>query len=312
MTGAGNADVVEISDTTVRLADGRKVAVWRTGPATPVEPRRIAIVAPGFARRMRHTAAIARYLVDNGFVVYRCDYANHVGLSDGDIWNFTIGATYDSLLALHEHALETEQTQDVVFIASSLSARTCFRLAAQRSGISGIAALVGVVDTRYTLERVFEFDHGARHPAEIGDEEFVSFEGKRIQSRPFSENWRDGGWLNVEDTELDLARAGCPVVNFCGSSDDWIDIAEVRRVFALGDSSRRVVELPFVEHELSRNPVAAQTILRELTRCALEFTGAADGVEIVETPFTSLAAQIPYERKFETSHEGHLRDFPEL
>lgn len=293
-------DVVEIRDTVVSLPNGRRLTVWRTGADTPAQPRRVAIVAPGFARRMRNVAPIARYLVDNGFVVYRCDYLDHVGLSDGDIWEFTLTGMYESLAALHAYVLEAERVAPMI-VSASLAARVCFRLAAEKAEISGIAAVVGIVNTRYTLERVFEHDYSAQAPEEYAAEEFASFEGKKIQCRRFTADWRDGTWLDVQDAELDIARAQCPIVNFCGSSDDWIDVAEVKRAFDRGNDSRRVVELPFVEHELSQNPVAAQTIFREVTRCALEFAGAEDSSHIAETPFTSLAAQVPYERNIEAT-----------
>lgn len=298
MHDAQDMDIVEVRDAAISLPNGRRVAIWRSGADSPAQPGRVAIVAPGFARRMRNVAPFARYLVDNGFVVYRCDYVDHVGLSDGEIWDFTLTGMYESLAALHAHVVEVERAAPAI-VAASLSARACFRLAAQKSEIAGIAAIVGVVDTRYTLERVFEHDYSAQAPEEYGEEEYAFFEGKKIQCRRFTGDWRDGGWLDVEGAENDIANAKCPIVNFCGSSDDWVDVAEVKRVFDRGSSSRRVVELPFVGHELSKNPVAAQTILREVTRSALDFTGAEDTRHVVETPFTSLAVQVPYERNVE-------------
>lgn len=297
MTLTQHAGALEVTEFGVASPDGRNIAVWRTGPAGPVTPGRVAIVAPGFARRMRHMAPVARYLVENGFVVYRCDYIDHVGRSDGDIVDFTISGMYASLRAVHEHVLRAEDTEDVVYVAASLAARPCIRLAAEESGVAGIVGIFGVVNTRYTLARVFGFDHGGRALEEIGPDEHVMFEGKHINNLRFSYDWYHNDWLDVAGTVRDVERLTCPIVNICGSADDWISVAEVKEVLAAAGGFRRVIELPYVEHEVSKNPVAGQTVLREVTRCGLEFV--ADGVpvpEVLEPSFADLAGQIPYER----------------
>lgn len=306
MTDKKGEDVAQIQDTVLQLSDGRKMAVWRSGPEKPAEPGRIAIVAQGFCRRMRHMAALSRYLVDNGFVVYRCDYVDHVGLSEGNVFDFKLGGSiYNSVARLHDYVLETTGVQDVVLIAASLAARAAFRLAAERTGIAGIIGIVGVVNTRYTLHRACGVDFGSREPEDWG-EELSNFEGKKTLLRTFTREWRDGHWMEVAHTLQDLRKITCPVVNFCGTSDDWVDVEEVKQVFGQSESNCKVVQLPYVEHELKRNPVAAQTILREVTRCALQFAGAPENVNVIETSFLTLAEQIPYERRFEIQKEGQL------
>ncbi len=294
----------EITQLTVNLPDGRPITVWRTGDNAD-NPRRVAIVAPGFMRRMRSTALTARLLADNGFVVYRCDYADHIGLSSGDIWDFTLGTMYESLVALYQLVLAKEESAPVM-VAASLAARSAFRLAAEHQEIAGIAAIVGVVDTQFTFTKVFGEDFSPLIGVEIGDERSAVFEGKEIHGRTFLRDWAEGRWLSVADTQADLSRAGCPIVNFCGTSDDWVDMATVTEVFGAGTGLRRIVQLPFVGHELAKNPVAAQTILREVTRSALHFTGSPQDIAVIDVPFPTLAAQVPYERRFEAAHLGRL------
>jgi alpha-beta hydrolase superfamily lysophospholipase len=295
-------EAVEVTARRITTADGRGIVVWRTGPECPA-PGRVALVAPGFARRMRHLAAAARYLVDNGFVVYRCDYLDHIGLSDGEIRDFTLSGMYSTLDAVLAHVRAAERVDGAVLVAASLAARPSFRLAASTGAVRGIIGLVGVVNPRFTLARAFGADHGARAPDDFDADEYIKFENKKIHCRTFAEDWHSGGWLAAEDTVRDLARVRCPVVNFCGSADDWVSVAEVKEVFAEAGGPARVVELPFVEHELSRNPVAGQTMLREITRCALEFGTGADpaAIEVAEPGFTELVSQIPYERTLEKS-----------
>lgn len=299
--GAGAGRVREISPERIEMPDGRGLVTWRNEPEGGDRERRVAVVAPGFARRMRHVAGLARALVDNGVTVYRCDYIDHVGLSDGQIWDFTLTGMYDSLRALVANVRDVEGLDtELVVVASSLGARPALRLAARHpDGIAGLVNVVGVVDTRYTLRRVFE-DDLSRYPAEHwGPADYVEFEGKRINALRFRKSWLEDGWLDTAETEREITAVSCPIVNYCGSSDDWVEVAEVKRIYGVGGSgARRVVELPFVEHDLARNPVAAQTVLREVTRSTLTYVGAGTD-DIAETSFLDLAVQLPYERRFE-------------
>jgi pimeloyl-ACP methyl ester carboxylesterase len=295
--------IAEVSPRTVSTSDGRRIAVWRTGPDVPVSPGRVALVAPGFARRMRHMAHAARYLAENGFVVYRCDYVDHVGLSEGEIGHCSIGDMYDTLVAVHGYILDAEQVDSAVIIAASLGARPSFRLAATVGRVSGIVGIVGVVNARYTLNEAFGVDYGGRGPDDWGDDDSVEFESKLIHGRQFVENLRADDWLDAASTMRDLAGVGCPIANFCGSADGWVNVAEVQEVFAAAQGHARVVELPFAEHDVSRNAVAVQTMLREITRCAIEFVTGDDpaAIQVAEPSFTDLVSQIPYERSLESA-----------
>ncbi|MGL5828160.1 MAG: hypothetical protein ACRC0L_01165 [Angustibacter sp.] len=301
---AARAEVAEIEELSVDLPDGRSVAIWRTG-SNAEYPERVAIVAPGFMRRMRSTALTARLLADNGFVVYRCDYADHIGLSSGNIWDFTLSTMYESLAALYRQVLAIEGVAPIL-VTASLSARLAFRLAALNRQVAGIVAIVGVVDTQFTFERVFGEDFSPLIGTDLADDRSAIFEGKEIHGRTFLQDWADGRWLKADDARADIAQADCPIINFCGTSDDWVDIGTVKEYFGSGGQERSLVQLPFVGHELSKNPVAAQTILREVTRSALQFTGSPPQSPVNDVPFPTLAAQIPYERRFEAARLGRL------
>lgn len=291
----------------VKLADGRKIVVWRNAPVKPTAGR-VAIVASGFLRRMRHSAMITRYLVENGFVVYRADYIDHVGLSDGEVLDFTMSAMGTTLEALHSLLLEREQVESCAIVCSSLALLPSIRLARTRGGVAGIAAIVGVIDTRYTLERVFGVDWGASPWDSYSDDVLANFENKKIRVRTFVKDWTAGGWMNNEEAVADLAAIDCPVVNFCGSSDDWVDIAQTRKLIEQdpGRPGNQVVELPFVGHELSRNLVAAETILREVTRAAADFCHPGNSVEIATPAFSAITSQVPYERRLEADALGRI------
>jgi len=288
------------------IAGNRHVALWRTGSLDPSAP--VALVAPGFARRIRHMAPVAHYLAANGFRVYRCDYLDHVGLSDGDIYDFTMTSMYESQRAALEVIEQCETCRPVV-VAASLANRTAIRLLAGNDRLAGLIGIVGVVDTRKTLTKVFGEDWVAMsaedHPHHAEYERKIAgghaeFERKRIRGATWWKDWNAGNWISLEATIADLRTVAQPAINFCGSSDDWVALADVEHAFEMGNGgSRRLIELPYVEHELSSNPVAGQTVMREVVRLAAELTGVEDERDLVEPGFDQIMAQVMYERTLE-------------
>jgi acyl transferase len=137
-----------------RLGDGRRVAIWTVAPAAgPIHPLPI-VVGAGFCRRMHHFAPVALYGAYNGFRVCRYDPVNHVGLSDGELWNFTLGDSCDSLRAAIDWTFERTGQRPAV-VATSLTARMAYQVAAETDRVARVITAVGVVNVRATLARVF-------------------------------------------------------------------------------------------------------------------------------------------------------------
>ncbi len=273
----------------------RHVAVWRIGSGDPSAP--VVLVAPGFARRMRHMAPVALYLAANGFRVYRCDYLDHVGLSDGDIYDFTMTSMYESQRAALE-VIEQREERSPVVVAASLANRTAIRLLAHNDGLAGLIGIVGVVDTRKTLSKVFGEDWVSmpvdQHP------EHAEFERKQIRRETWWNDWNAGDWITLESAIAELRTIRQSVVNFCGSADDWVALADVEHAFEMGDGGHRlIIELPYVEHELSTNPIAGQAVLREVARVAVDLAVIGDKHDSVEPGFEQIAEQVVYERALE-------------
>jgi acyl transferase len=251
---------------------------------------------------MRHTAVIARQLADNGFVVYRSDLRNHVGLSDGDIEQFTMTQALDGVRVVAEKVMEVEKNEQVLIVAASLSFRLAVRMAAIDKNVSGLIGLVGVVDTRHTLSQAFNDDFFARARGDWPV--YAEFERYQIASATFGPDCVDQGWLELADCIHELERIQCGIVNFCGGNDKWVRIDDIRTAFSSNQGARRiVVEMPDVEHELAKNPVAVNELLRDITRYALE-VGAGyrnQENEVVDLSFDAMAAQTIFERRQEAA-----------
>jgi acyl transferase len=283
-----------------------RVAIWRLRPVG-TEPIGCIAMVPGFARRMRHLAVPALFMAMNGITVYRCDLTHHVGLSEGEIEEFTFTHALESMRALLETTLESEGLDSVGLVTVSLSMRPAVRLAAEDERVAGVLGLVGVVNTQRTLAKVFGEDHSLRTSDNLLP--YVTYENHRIAGPPFWRDWHLNRWVSLHDTINDLRCVERPVVNICGSDDDWVDIADVKLAFAEMPGARHIVELPHAEHELSSNPVAADRMLRELSRQALvRFCGAAEDTLVVGPDFEEVAGQIMLERRIEAEQSTDTKN----
>ncbi len=96
-----NEDTFSTVDHVIKLEKGKTIRVWETFPKdNSLVKNNTILIASGFARRMDHFAGLAQYLSSNGFHVIRYDSLHHVGLSSGNINEFsmTIGKKVYSLL----------------------------------------------------------------------------------------------------------------------------------------------------------------------------------------------------------------------
>ncbi|HET8659270.1 MAG TPA: hypothetical protein VFM55_09765 [Micromonosporaceae bacterium] len=278
-------------------ADGRRVAVWRTsGGGAPGGP--VVVLAAGFARRMRHVGAVALYLARNSAVVYRYDPLDHVGLSDGEIRDYTFTSSLSSMRAVVDLAVERERAAAVTLVAASLAGRVAYRLAGLDPRVAAVATLVGVVDVRRTLVAVLGADYTTYELAELPAD--VAFEQYRIDPRPLWLDHRDHGWTSIEGTIDDLRRTSAPVTNFWAADDDWVRPEDVERAFEEGTGGpRRLLELPFGQHDLSGNPVAARVVMRALTEVVVG--DAVPGGQVADPSFEEIVELAVSERRAESA-----------
>ncbi len=280
----------------VSSADGRRLVMWLTEP----DPGTVArgahptvVIAPGFCRRMPHLAILARVLNANGACVARYDPLDHPGQSDGDSESFTMSTSLESLRLAVETAADHAPMGSVVVVPISLAARAAYRLAVTEPLVQEIVSVVGVVNLRSTLSCVFGADHLGCDLERLP--EHVEFEGHRIRARPFHDDCDLGRWTHLADSCKDLARVTCPVTNFRGTHDDWVSESDLITAFSAGGGPRRIVEVVAGEHDLAKNPVAAEQMLRRLTSLVCH---VPEG-DVAQPTLDELAEQIGHERHLE-------------
>ncbi|EMP82339.1 acyltransferase [Leptospira santarosai] len=274
---------METKDFHIKTSDGRDLVIWKDSPEKI--SRHPVLICGGFSTRMSVLSPIVSYILKNQANAYRIDYLDHVGLSDGEIKDFGLNSmniSIDSALSLIQ---ELEPDQNISILAISLGAVGAILSSANNPRIASIGCMVGVMDVRKTLHRVFKEDYYAWDFSSLP--EVVDFDGFDIDPRPL---WKEHSELKNADISyiknaLSVIRA--PIFNIVASEDKWLDLSEVKDAFsAPGEGLREIIEIPYAGHELARNPIALRLSLRELIS-RIFYQGKIDAV--TEPSFDEIA-----------------------
>jgi pimeloyl-ACP methyl ester carboxylesterase len=243
------------------------------------------IVAPSYALSMRHFGPLSLFLTRNGFRSLRFDYTNHVGASDGVVYDYRLTTAATDLSTVVEALGDWGIRRPVGIISVSMGARIAFRALRGRSDVACLVSLVGVVNLQDTLHSVTGEDVVAtslsgRTPH---DREVLGYEltGRTVDDA-VAHNMH-----TLESTKDDLARCRFPITHVFAEDDAWTSLEEVESVFCEDSdpAPRQLYILPEACHKLEYNPVAARTAF-SLAVCAMarELTGAELAVEQVVSP----------------------------
>lgn len=243
------------------------------------------IVAPSYALSMRHFGPLSLFLTRNGFRSLRFDYTNHVGASEGDVYDYKPSTAADDLRSVLDALGDWGVRGPVGVISVSMGARCAFRALSERSDIAALVSLVGVVNLQDTLNCVIGEDVVAEglsgrvpHPREVL--------GYHIGGQGVMDAI-EHDLYSLESTKLDVAQCRFPITHVFAEDDAWTNLEEAESVFGEDSETapRQMYILPEASHKLEYNPVAARTAFSLATAAvARELMGAELAVEQVISP----------------------------
>jgi len=281
----------------IRSEDGRNVAAWFTPTARHDGPRRIMVLVPGFGRRMHHDSAFARYLYSNGFDVLRYDSLDHPGMSDGNIYDFTMSAGLASLRAALGWAARQFPGAPIGVLATSLGAPIALRAAVDFAPLRYLITVSGVVHLQKTLAYVCGTDYAAVPIEQVPPS--VKIEGREVDAHRFYLDSHAARWLDQPLMEATLHGLDIPVVSFIGEQDQWVeaaDLAAVMRADAAGP--RSVTTLSGTGHDIGRHAAMARVLLNRVVQQCLSLSGL-EGQALCEPSFASLMESALDERRLQ-------------
>lgn len=235
--------------------------------ALAVGPSRGLVVMPSsYSKQIRHYAILSAYLNRHGFDTFRFDLTNHVGMSDGEIRQFSMSSMVDDIKAVL--ASDIVAGYGVSMVAFSLSARAAIRAWAELGRAEQLVLVMPVVNPRATLVEATGIDVFAQ----------AFLDRLRPGDGVLEVMGYDVGWqfgvdglasrlADLADTAEDLDAVSAPIATIFGSADEWVVADEVTSVLRLDQFPERTTLLiEDASHDLAHNP----PVLRLLVEAMLQ------------------------------------------
>lgn len=250
------------------------------------------IISPGYAETKRDYISTSYYLANNNFTVLRYDCLDHLGESDGEIINFTLLDMEFSILAAMDYVQNEFGVKEIGIVASSLSGRTAFKIAASDKRIKYIVALTSVVDLRDTISLVYkedligEYKDGKRW----GAIDMMGFELKDDFLKESINNKYD----DLNSTIEDINKIDAPICYLVAEDDAWISYDDMEEVYRhTKNRISRLVKIPGALHQIQENPKLAQQAIMKIAEVCIEYSGlvARQGTAIQQPAIHDIVVQ---------------------
>lgn len=245
------------------------------------------VIAPSYGLSMRHFGPLSLFLTGNGFRSLRFDYTDHVGASDGVVYDYRVSRTVTDLGTVLDALDGWGIRRPVGVVSVSMGARSAFRALRGRSDVAALVSLVGVVNLQDTLfcvtgEDVVATSLGGRTP---DTRDVLGYELTGLSVDDAVEH----GLHTLDSTKVDVAQCLFPITHVYAEDDAWTRLEEAESVFGLdagpAAARRDMFVLPEASHKLEQNPVAARTAFSlAVSVLARQLTGAELDVEQVRSP----------------------------
>ncbi len=229
------------------------------------------IILSGFGKTTRHSAFLALGGEDAGDTVWRFDFANHVGLSDGEMFDATIGSAVTDIHTICSGIDRAMSGERADLIASSLAARAALRALAEGAPAARAVLVLPVTDIRATIRAAVGRDMIAEALAgRIQRDDPVDIMGFPM-SGAFVLEALDSQVTTLASSRDDLVRTPAPVTCIAARSDAWIDPQDVASAVDADSTRHRLVLLDQCDHD-----TFSFAFLRELGEAIEQALGRAD------------------------------------
>jgi hypothetical protein len=254
----------ELTTMQVRRADGQTIAVALEAASAAPPHAPLVIVVPPYGKTIRDLVTTSSYLTANGFRTWRFDFTNHLGASDGEIFNFSLSSAAEDVRTIVAAARAWHPAAPLGVVSASLGSRVVFRALRGRQDVSALVSLVGTVNVQKTLHRILGDDLIGDLLANRPLPASRSALGYEIDIR-FIHDAVEHGFHSLESTTTDVDACRFPIVQIHAGADAWTESADVEHVFrpSVEGVLRGVYLLPATSHKLEHNPTAARVALRQ-------------------------------------------------
>lgn len=248
---------------TIPAGIGERIALLtnrRTGQA-----KGNVIIVPPFGKSAKDLFVFAHYLWSAGWNVFRFDARHHVGLSSGDIADFTLS----SLLAdirIVVATLDDAGFHQPVLLGISLSVPPVLKFAAGNPAVRGLVSVVGAVDVGFAIEQASGDTLAQYRQAWPDRKRHQTMLGYDVLAEAFVADMDDAGFAPLAALVADARAATCPIHMVMADEDAWVRPDDVVAVHEAAPDGSTLTGIAGLTHEFGRSIRMAKLICLEVCR----------------------------------------------
>lgn len=252
----------------ITTSDEQKVVVL-ANLVSDGEAKGSVLIVPPFGKSAKDLFIFAYYLWRARFNVFRFDARNHVGLSSGEIGNFTLSSLHKDLSLVTE-TLRDAGFDDLTLLCVSLSAPVTFKYAAGQAGVRGIVSVIGAVDVQFAVEKAGNCSVDAYRRKDADRLPSQTILGYDVRADEFVRDMDAGEFSPLESVIEAVRGAPCPVHFVMAAEDDWVPAEQMKRVHQAAPRGSTLTSFEGVSHEFGRSVQTTKRICLEIVRlCGL-------------------------------------------
>lgn len=244
------------------------------------EARGNVIIVPPFGKSAKDLFVFAYYLWNAGWNVFRFDARNHVGLSSGEIEDFTLSSLLADLRKV-SGTLEEAGFVRPVLLGISLSVPVLLKFAAGNPAVRSLVSVVGAIDVAFAIEQA-SGDVVAQYREGWADrKKYQSILGYDVLAEAFVLDMDRAGFAPLEALVVDARATACPIHMLMADEDAWVEPESVLAVHQAAAESSTLTRFEGLTHEFGRSIRMAKLICLEVCRlCKLASGGGEDELAI--------------------------------
>jgi len=285
-------------------SDGRKIAGCWDHSAAEFQKKPFIVIPPAYGETKKNALYLAYYLVLNGFNVLRYDATNHIGESDGEIFNYTFNQAKTDLIDSMDFVEERFHSRTFGIAATSLAVRIAIKTAAEDNRIGFIISMAGITNFRYSLQAIYDEDIIGDFLNNRAKGEYTII-GHKVKNR-FLKVAVENSYYNLDSTINDINSIRIPIVFIHPENDEWNKEKDIDNI--IGSSMNKnlyKIVIPRAMHQFYENPGRAKATLQRAVIASIQFAYDTPLVpsQITEPDIKDIIAQNKIEKAWLKKYE---------
>lgn len=266
VTNSTNEEIAFLDKNEMYSLNGnnKKIFVIKSRVKNPIAN---VVIVPAYGKNSHGSYFLSHYLVSNSVNVIRFDGVNNVGLSSGNIINYSLGQLEEDLNRVLDE-LPIENDLPLILLSLSISFPVALKYTTYKSNVSKLISIVGSVDVARTIENVL--GKSLKCYYENKDNKAPDIQtvfGHDVLIKDFFNDAEKNKYKDIENTITYLKETKSEINMIVGGRDKYVDFDDVLKCKKYFNKHSKMEVLKDATHEIGRS----QSLKKQLACKIVEF-----------------------------------------